>query len=155
MNILFVCTGNISRSYLASVLLKEEILKQGLENISVESAGTSAYPGNPGDPKMVEYLSEIEVPAGNHQSRQIMDEHVTWADLILVMEKDQRSFIEEQWPEQKDKVELLGKYISPDMAEDDVVDPYGGTSYHYRLAQSQISLAIKSLINKLITEQNA
>ena len=155
MNILFVCTGNFSRSYLASVLLKNEIRKRHLENISVASAGTSAYQGDSGDPKMEEYLSEIEVSAGDHQPRQIQEEHVIWADLILVMEKSHRSFIEEQWPEQKDKIGLLGKYISPDMSEDDVVDPYGGASYHYRLAQSQISLAVKSLLNKLITEQNA
>ena len=82
-------------------------------------------------------------------------EHVKWADHILVMEKNHRSFIEEQWPEYKEKVELIGKYISPDMAEDDVIDPYGGSPYHYRLAQSQISLAVKSLLHKLRAEQNA
>ena len=155
MNILFVCTGNVSRSYLASMLLKHEAGKRGLENIEIESAGISAALGGSGDPKMVEYLSEIEVPAADHKPRQIQEEQVKWADTIFVMEKRQRSFIEEKWPEEKEKVELLGKYISPDMAEDDVVDPYGGASYHYRLAQSQISLAIKSLINKFATGQNA
>ena len=138
MNILFVCTGNISRSYLASMLLRDEVSKHNLNNIVIESAGTSAYPGYSGDPKMVEYLLEIGVPVDDHQTRQIQEEHVEWADLILVMEKRHRSFIEEQWPEQKDKVELLGKYISLDMAEDDVVDPYGARvtplSSEYRIS---------------------
>jgi protein-tyrosine phosphatase len=155
MNILFVCTGNISRSYLASMLLRHEAGKHGLRDIFIESAGTSAYQGDSGDPKMVEYLSGMEVPVGNHQPRQIREAHVKWADLIIVMEKRHRSFIEDHWPEQKGKVELMGKYISPDMVEDDISDPYGGASYHYRLTQSQISLAIKSLVNRLVKEQNA
>ena len=155
MNILFVCTGNISRSYLASMLLRDEVMTNGPENTSVESAGTHAYPGNSGDPRMVEYLSELGIPAGSHQPRQLQEEHVKWADHILVMEKNHRSFIEEQWPEHQEKIELMGKYISPDMAEDDVIDPYGGSSYHYRLAQSQISLAVKSILNKLKAESDA
>jgi protein arginine phosphatase len=150
MNILFVCTGNVSRSFLAEMLLKNEIRRHGLENIEVTSAGVSAYPGIPGDPEMVNYLSKIGAPVENHEAKPVTKEDVDRADLILVMEKNHSEIITKQWPTVKDKVELLGRYISIDQAEDDVMDPYRKSPYHYRLAQSQITLAIKNLLNMLL-----
>jgi len=152
MNILFVCTGNVSRSFLAEMLLKNEIKRHKLKNFSVSSTGISAYPGSPGDPEMVNYLSKIGVPSENHKARPITEEDVNLADLILVMEKAHLKIIESQWPQAKDKLELLGKYIAPDQAEDDIIDPFGMSQYYYRLAQSQITLAIRSLIKKLLSD---
>jgi len=153
MNILFVCSGNVSRSFLAAMLLKNEVRKLGLYHISIASAGVSAYNGNPPDPRMVEYLSQMEIPAEDHKSRQITKEDVYWADLILVMEKDHHMRIEGNWPEAKEKLGLMGSYISEDPIVDDVIDPYGGSSYHYRVARSQISLAVRSLVKRLLQEQ--
>ncbi|MFC1868907.1 low molecular weight protein arginine phosphatase [Thermodesulfobacteriota bacterium] len=152
MNILFVCTGNISRSFLAEMLLKNDTNKLKLQNIAVASVGTSAYPGRPADPKMVDYLSETGVPIENHEARSITKQDVDWADLILVMERAHLMLIEDQWPKAKEKVNLLGKYISEDGIVDDVIDPFGRSPYHYRLAQSQISLAVRSLLEKLPSE---
>ncbi len=152
MNILFVCTGNVSRSYLAEMLLKDEVKRRQLKDVVVSSAGISAYHGRPADPEMVNYLSKMGVASENLGSRPITKEDVDRADLILVMEKAHIQIIEAQWPEVKDKVELLGKYIAQDRAEDDIIDPYGKSPYHYRLARSQITLAVRSLMKKLLSE---
>jgi protein-tyrosine phosphatase len=151
MNILFVCTGNISRSFLAEMLLKNELRNYRLDGISVSSAGTFAYAGRPADEEMINFLLKMGVAVENHESRSLDKEDVDQADLILVMEKEHLKFIEDQWPDYKDKVELLAGYISLDQAEDDIIDPYGGSPYHYRLAQSQITLAVKSLAKKLVS----
>ena len=153
MNILFVCTGNISRSFLAEMLLKNEIESLELDNISTSSAGMFAYPGNPPDSEMVEYLTKMGIPIKDHESRQIAKEDVEWADNILVMEKEHTRMIEELWPEAEAKVELLGNYISDGQDADDIVDPFGRTPYHYRLAQSQITLAVRSLVKNLLASR--
>jgi protein-tyrosine phosphatase len=153
MNILFVCSGNVSRSFLAEMLLKNEVELNNLNNVSVSSAGLLAYPGNPSDPRMVEYLSKTGIPVKQHKSRQITEEDMDWADLILVMEKDHVKMIERSWPEITGKVELLGKFISEGPGADDIIDPYGGSPYHYRLAQSQIILAIRSLVKKFLSDK--
>ena len=155
MNILFVCTGNISRSFLAEMLLKKEVKQHNLDGISISSAGLSAYPGNPADPKMLDYLLKIDVPIESHKARQITKEDTDWADHIVVMEKDHLRMIEHLWPEAIEKAKLLGKYISGYHVSDDVVDPYGRSPYHYRLAQSQITLAIRALFKKLVSDHNA
>ena len=154
MNILFVCSGNISRSFLAEILLKNEIETLKEDHISVASAGLYAYPGSPPDLKMIEYLSKMGMTAKNHEAKQITKQDVDWAHLILVMEKEHKTVLKELWPGIVDKVKRLGRYISEDQKADDIIDPFGRSPYHYRLAQSQITLAIKNLVKSIRAEQN-
>ncbi len=134
---------------MAEMLLKNEIKLHKSDNISVSSAGIFAFSGNLPDQILVDYLLEMGVPVEEHRSRQIKKGDVDWADLILVMEYNHERVIVELWPEAKNKVELLGKYISKSQDLDEIVDPYGGSPYDYRLAQSQIQLATRSLFKKL------
>lgn len=155
MNILFVCSGNISRSFLAEMLLKYELVLQGLENVFVSSAGLYAFSGNPPDPKIVDHLQKMGISVEGHAARQITKGDVDWADLILVMERDHATMIERLWPEVKGKVELLGGFSSDGPAVDDIVDPFGKSSYHYRLAQAQITFAIKSFVKRVLLRQKS
>jgi protein-tyrosine-phosphatase len=149
MNILFVCSGNVSRSFLAEKLLENEIRLRELYNVSVASAGLFVYPGNPPDPKIVEYLLQKGISVEQHESRQITAEDVDWADHILVMERGHVKRLEELWPHIKDKVELLAKFATGGLNEDEIIDPYGKSPYHYRLAEAQITLAIEALITRI------
>lgn len=145
MNLLLVCSGNVSRSFLAEVLLRRELRYLGVDTANVASAGVYAYPGNPPDPHMLDYLAKSGIAYGTHEARELTGQIVQWADRIFVMEKGHGDAIERNWPEATSKIELLGKYISGDGANDDIPDPYGNSAYHYRLAQSQISLAVRNL----------
>jgi protein-tyrosine-phosphatase len=151
MNILFVCTGNISRSFLAKTLLLNEINKKQIKDINVSSAGTGAYPGTKADPEMVDFLRGMKIPEGEHYSRMISHEDIGWADLILVMEGYHYDYIVKLWPESEHKIEMLMKYVSPDRPYDEIIDPYCRSPYHYRLVQSQIGLAISNLL-KAVSE---
>lgn len=152
MNILFVCSANICRSFLAEMLTRNEVEERHMVNLSVASAGLFAGPGRPPDPQMVTYLSEIGIPISEHHSKKVEKEDVDWADHILVMEKNHASIIVESWPEAEEKVELLGSYLTRTEMVDDIIDPYKRSSFHYRLAQSQITLALKALLEKLALE---
>lgn len=152
MNILFVCDGNVSRSFLAEMLLKDEIGHVNRGKFSISSAGLMAFPGSPPDPHMVSYLTKMGIPPAEHRSRQITKEDVDWADLILVMEKYHIAKLRSRWPEVKGKVELLGRYLAGGQFADDIPDPFGKSPYHYRLSQSQITLAIRTLAKKLTAE---
>jgi len=149
MHVLFICTANISRSFLAEMLLRHEIDRQNLKDVFVSSAGVDAVPGYPPDSKMVEYLLNQNIAVAAHVSRQVCQEDIDGADRIFVMEKNQAAQISRRWPQAADKVKLLGSYVSAGSATDDIVDPYGRSPYHYRLAQSQISLAIGKIAQNL------
>ncbi len=151
MNILFVCSGNVSRSFLAETLLKNEIGRLGIQEVSVASAGLHAFPGSPADPKMVAYLTGMGITPLAHQARVLSGVQVQWADLILVMEAEQALRIDRLWPGTASKVHLLGRCLPGTPEGDDILDPFGRTVYHYRLAQSQITLAVKSLAQWLLS----
>jgi len=146
MNVLFVCTANISRSFLAEQLMRNEINQRQINSIKVRSAGVYANPGYPPDPHMVEYLKDLDIISGAHESRRIEKEDILWADRILVMENAHAAEIVCMWPEAGDKVDLLGRFVSGGQTADDVVDPYGRSPYHYRLAQAQVSMGVKNFI---------
>jgi len=102
---------------------------------------------------MTAYLSSTGVSFEPHESRQMSKQELDWADLVLVMERRHDADLEKLWPEAKLKVELLGKYVAGGW-EDDILDPFGNSPYHYRLAQSQITLAVKSLAKWLVQNKN-
>jgi protein-tyrosine phosphatase len=149
MNILFVCSGNVSRSFLSEALLRSELRSLKVEDVSVRSAGLYAFPGSPPDPQMTAYLSSMGVSFEPHEARQISKQELDWADLILVMERRHEVDLEKLWPESREKVQLLAKYVAGGW-DDDILDPFGNSPYHYRLAQSQITLAVKSLAKWLV-----
>lgn len=150
MNVLFVCTANISRSFLADKLMKHAVKERDLNHVFSRSAGVYAEPGRSPDPKMVNYLAEKHIPAGDHEARLIQEDDVAWADYILVMEKAHAVEIVKLWPQAKRKIELLGRYVTADPSADDVVDPFGRTPFHYRLAQLQIALGVNNFIEMTV-----
>ena len=150
MNILFVCTANISRSFLAEHLLRHELLSHEIYNISVSSAGVIANPEADADPKMVDHLLRKGISCEEHKARQITKEDVDWADRILVMEKRHAEILEEMWPEAKAKVDFLGRFASGGLIDDDIIDPFGKSPYHYRVTEAQISLGIEALVKELM-----
>jgi len=152
MNILFVCSGNITRSFLAEALFRHEAKGcPGLE-VSVRSAGIRAFPGNDPDPEMVRFLLERGLSVPDHHARAVSREDAVWADRILVMEKEHLRAMVGGFPESAGKTELLGRYIPEAVVPDEIGDPFGLSSYHYRLAQSRIGLAVQGLRKHLEAE---
>ena len=139
---------------MAEILLKNETEKLQEDRISVSSAGLHAYPGTPPDREMIEYLSELGITSEKHQAKKITRKDVDWADRILVMEKEHQALLKKLWPGAGDKVELLGRFISEDQKADDIIDPFGKSPYHYRLARAQITLAVKNLVKSIALNQS-
>jgi len=81
VNLLFICTGNVSRSPTAEVVMRR--ISNGAHD--TRSAGISPFCPRP-----------------------VSAEDVRWADAVGVMEDDHRAFILERWPEAAPKVWVLG-----------------------------------------------
>jgi protein-tyrosine phosphatase len=152
MNILFVCTANVSRSFLAEHLFRHELLHLGLSGVAVSSAGVADFAGSPPDSKMVEFLSKQKIPFEKTGARVIEPEQMVWADRVLVMEEEHAEFLREIFPESAEKVGLLGAYVPPGDPTAEIADPYGLSAYHYRTTISQITLAVKNLVQELAAE---
>lgn len=147
MTVLFVCTANINRSFMAERIFRGELKKRRKQNVHVSSAALIDMKGEPADPVAVKLLGANGYDEADHQSRLLTEEMVVQADLILVMEGNQRKLILDQYPSAEGKVKLL-KSCSRDYteADGDIRDPHRLSIFHYRLCFSEIYLSIQGLM---------
>lgn len=113
-NILVVCIGNICRSPMA-----EGLLAAALPEAQVASVGLGALVGEPADSMARELMEQRGIPIEGHRARQISSEVCQRADLILVMDGEQRREIEERYLFASGKVFRLCEF-----SDQDVPDPY-------------------------------
>jgi protein-tyrosine phosphatase len=113
-NILVLCLGNICRSPSAECFLRQA-LPPGFQ---VKSAGLSALEGKPADPNTRFVMQRFGLDISQHRGRMLTRELAHWAQLILVMNKNEKEALCTKYPETRGKTFLLGNNIS-------IEDPYG------------------------------
>lgn len=101
--VLFVCTGNISRSAYAA-LAATAAAPAGLRFVS---AGTRALVGEPIDPPMADELGGRGAPDG-HRAQQLTRGLAQDADLILAMAAEHRRYILDEWATLGRKAFVIG-----------------------------------------------
>lgn len=151
MKILFVCSANICRSFMAERIFRKMSEKSGRSDISVSSASLFDMKGAPSDPTAANLLVEKGFDGLSHKSRLLTEEIAAETDMILVMEQQHRYMIIKKYPDAAGKTFLLKPFtsgcIQPDSNNmDDINDPYKLSAYHYRLCFAEIYMAIEGLI---------
>lgn len=116
-NILVLCTGNVCRSPTAEYLLRKSL---DAKNYSVESAGIGAVVNSAPEALAVKVALEHRLDISGHLSRQVTMDMLRWADLVLVMEKNQKLCLLERYPWLEGKIFRYGEPMKVD-----VPDPHG------------------------------
>ena len=85
-SILVVCTGNVCRSPIAEGFLRAAFeARMGSDAPEVASAGTMGWTGSGADPRSVEAAAERGIDISGHRAREVSDEDVARATLIVAM----------------------------------------------------------------------
>ena len=139
-SVLFVCLGNICRSPTAECIFREKAKISKLD-IFCDSAGTASwhvgsFPYQP-----------MQLAAKNRgfdmsqlRARQIKIADFNEFDLLVVMDQENRSNLQNLCPEQSDKVHLLTDYSLEDLEYDYVPDPYYTRNFNQTLDIIEASL---------------
>ncbi len=146
IHVLFVCTANICRSFLAERILKKILKVKKIHSIEVSSAGLMDMQGAPADIRAARLLYERGMDPTRHRSRPLTDALVHWADVILVMEEVHRDEMIVRYPDARGKVHLLGAFSGGGHGDKNIKDPHGLTDYHYRTCFAEIYLALDGFI---------
>jgi protein-tyrosine phosphatase len=125
-NVLIVCIGNICRSPMA-----EGLVAAALPGVQISSAGLHALSGERADPIACELMDARGVSLEKHRARQLNLDMCQRADLILVMDREQRRTVQERYLFAAGKVFRLCEF-----SDQDVPDPYraGRSAFQQSLA---------------------
>jgi L-threonylcarbamoyladenylate synthase len=83
--VLFVCSGNTCRSPLAEAFARYFLELAGEDGWMVASAGLSAVTGSPASASAVTVAGEFGLDLSGHRARQLTEEQLDGANLVLVM----------------------------------------------------------------------
>ncbi|KRK97292.1 low molecular weight protein-tyrosine-phosphatase [Companilactobacillus futsaii] len=107
--VIFVCLGNICRSPMAEMMMRNFIEQKNLlDQISVSSRATSTYEiGNPPHPGAIAELKDKKIPIINHRAQQISRQDFDEADIIIGMDQQNIVDLKNMAPvADKDKIHL-------------------------------------------------
>ena len=107
--VVFICSGNICRSPMAEVLLREQIEKGSLE-LETSSAGTLGIEDHAANPDAVTAASELALDLRNHRSRGISHEILEDAFALVIMGPEHESAILSRYPDLGEAVVRLWEY---------------------------------------------
>lgn len=119
-----VCTGNICRSPMGEVVLRDRLAEAGLDVDVVSSGVSSEELGNPIDPRAASALADRGYPVPDRTARWIGDTDDLDADLVLAMTEQHRSALLRRGAD-PERTRLWMEFV-PDAAGRDVADPWFG-----------------------------
>jgi protein-tyrosine-phosphatase len=120
--ILFICTANQFRSPLAAAYFSRKLALAGIsDQWKIGSAGTWAEEGLPAHPIAVNIAIKAGLDLSRHRTREVNDNIIKAADLLVCMQKSHREALEAEFASTRGRVILLGSFAK--LPEDEIPDP--------------------------------
>lgn len=146
--ILFVCTGNLCRSPMATGFLRERLRRDGRpDDVQVRSAGTWTMDGYPATDHALQVMAERGLDISGHRSHLLTERDVEGADLILVMTQNHREAIEAEFSQARGKTYLLSEMVGKSY---DILDPYMAPLAAYRRCAGELENLVEEGYEKIV-----
>lgn len=126
--------------------MAEGLLKQALPGYDISSAGLGALVGQPADPLAVDLMHARGVDISAHRARQFDSWMLEAADLLLVMDIEQKRFLEQQYPLARGKIFRLC-----DAADADIADPYRQERTAFEEAEMLVVRGVNAWVERITT----
>jgi protein-tyrosine phosphatase len=149
-----VCLGNICRSPMAEVVLRDELERAGLSGrVTVESAGTGDWHlGGPMDPRSRAELTRHGYDGSRHIARQIGTAWMGEYDLFVVMDLKNLASVRRLAAAAGvagDRIALMRSFDPAAGPDAEVPDPYDGGPAEYAETFKLVYAAAQGLTGKL------
>lgn len=149
--ILFICTANICRSPMAGGIFDALAEDMRLECRS-ESAGVAALVGEPAAPHAVRAVDEMGIDIRGHRARQVDEDMVRDADLVLAMTPTHRETLIRNFASFRERIHTLPEYVAGDKGAG-IADPYGQSPGAYRASAREMLRYLELAVERLERER--
>ncbi|WP_368497917.1 low molecular weight protein-tyrosine-phosphatase [Herbiconiux sp. A18JL235] len=148
-----VCTGNICRSPMAEVVMRDLVDQAGLgDRVVVSSAGTGEWHvGEHADPRTVAALRARGYDGSLHRARQFDPSWFDRLDLVVALDRSHERVLR-SWArseEDRQKVRLLLSFDPEYAGRSDVPDPYYSDSAMFDSVLAMVEHSCKALFRQL------
>lgn len=153
-----VCLGNICRSPMAEVVIREHVEVAGLaERVEVDSAGTGAWHvGNDADARARATLEGAGYTFA-HTARQFEPEWLGSSDLILAMDRENFANLvnlADTYSEDPARIRLLRSFDPAAPPQAEVPDPYYGGASGFAEVLAMIERSAAGVVDHVRSELN-
>lgn len=111
----------------------------------IASAGVAACVGQPAPPPVIALMEERGLNLSEHRAQQFTGDLARGFELVLVMEEQQKRYIEDNWKGLRGRVRRLG-----DWRNEDIHDPYGQSEEAYAECLSRIETCLGDWQERLL-----
>ncbi|WP_255491704.1 MULTISPECIES: low molecular weight protein-tyrosine-phosphatase [unclassified Actinotalea] len=158
--VMTVCTGNICRSPMAEVVLRERFAEAGLaDDVVVDSTGVSdEEQGNPIDPRARRVLAAHGYPVPEHRARQVRPADLAERDLVLPMTASHASALRRLARGDAALAERIRMFRTFDPAAPrggpehllDVDDPWYGEESGFEVTLAEVEAAADGVVDHVL-----
>ncbi len=143
--LLALCHGNICRSPVAAALLGRELATLGIE---VKSAGFIGF-NRPAPDEAVAAAQAHGVDLADHRSSIATADVVRGADLIVVMDPDQRRLVCERFGRRTTDVVVLGDFDPAPVETRTIRDPVNESQGVFEQVYERIARCVRAFVSEL------